>query len=100
MHSLKFLSDHIVGAINDGPSALDPHIFAGPPERVFKAFQLHATTINRARIRTLEAHFPDVRARLGEAAFRQKCDDYIATPDGRARDLNGLAAGFEHFLNK
>jgi Putative DNA-binding domain len=97
---VKSMQDHMIRALDHGPDALNPALFEGSADRVFRAFQLHATTIHRARLQTLEHSFPDIRAAMGADAFRAACNAYVETAQAKACDLNSLSNGFAGFVQK
>ena len=87
----------LIDTIREGPEALDPTLFAGERERVLLGLQTHANTINRARLRALEATVPEMRDAMGAEEFRLLCDAFIETEEGRASEINDLPAVFERF---
>lgn len=88
----------LIATLNTGPDALDPALFAGPPERVLLGLKAHANTISHARLVALEASFPLTRKTLGDAAFNALSRLYVETAPAQALDSNRIGRQFATYL--
>jgi hypothetical protein len=98
MLSLADAQANFVETINNGPTALDLELFAGPIDRVMLGLKAHANTISHARLVALEECFPLTRAELGDADFNKLSRSYVETAPARAADNNGIGRPFLNFL--
>ena len=98
MPSLADAQTGFVATINDGPSALDPSLFAGDPERVILGLKAHANTISHARLVALEDTFPRTREAMGDSEFNQLSRSYCDTAIARALDSNAIGTHFAAHL--
>jgi hypothetical protein len=100
MPSLADIQNSFIATINDGPSVLDPELFAGPIDRVLLGLKAHANTINHARLVALEETFPLTRKHIGDEAFNQLSRDFVETDAARCCDNEGIGRPFPDFLRK
>lgn len=100
MLSLADAQANFVETINNGPTALDPALFAGPTDRVMLGLKAHANTISHARLVALEECFPLTRVELGDADFNKLSRSYVETAPARAADNNGIGRDFSQFLRE
>jgi hypothetical protein len=98
MLALEADQANVIRTINDGPDALDPALFAGPPARILLGLKTHANTISHARLVALEETFPLARQHLGEAEFNRLSRDFVETAVAQASDSNGVGAAFPDHL--
>lgn len=98
MLSLVEAQANFIETINNGPTALDPKLFAGPTDRVMLGLKAHANTISHARLVALEECFPLTRVELGDARFNRLSRTYVETAPARAADNNGIGRHFPKFL--
>jgi hypothetical protein len=98
MLSLAEAQANFIETISNGPTVLDPALFAGPIDRVMLGLKAHANTISHARLTALEETFPLTRREIGEAEFNALSRRYAETAAARASDSNGIGAEFPAFL--
>jgi hypothetical protein len=98
MPSLEYSQANFIATINDGPDALNNHLFDGPLDRVLLGLKAHANTISHARLVALEETFPLTRQALGDAAFNALSREFVETEEARACDNNGLGRCFSGYL--
>ena len=98
MNALADAQTNFIDTINQGPAALNPHLFAGSEDRILLSLKAHANTISHARLVALESSFPLARAVLGEASFNALSRLYCKTATARASDTNAIGAGFADYL--
>jgi hypothetical protein len=100
MPSLEYSQANFIATINDGPDALDEHLFDGPLDRVLLGLKAHANTISHARLVALEETFPLTRQALGDAAFNALSRGFVETEEARACDNNGIGRCFSGYLQR
>jgi len=98
MPSLADAQSGFVATINEGPSALDPALFAGDPQRVILGLKAHANTISHARLVALEGTFPLTREAMGDEGFNELSRSYCDTAQARASDSNSIGAHFTQYM--
>ncbi len=98
MPPLEKAQANFITTINEGPAALDPHLFAGAEDRILLGLKAHANTISHARLVALEDSFPLTRAAMGDADFNTLSYKYCETAIARASDANTIGAGFANYL--
>jgi hypothetical protein len=91
---------NFIETINNGPTALDPALFAGPIDRVMLGLKAHANTISHARLVALEDTFPLTLREIGEVTFNIMSRDYVETAAARAADINAIGRAFPSFLRE
>ena len=98
MLTLELAQNNFIETINNGPDALDMHLFSGPFDRVVLGLKAHANTISRARLIALEASFPRTVEQMGAGNFNDVARAYIETNAARRSDNNAIGAYFPAFL--